>query len=377
MKVCIINGIYAQTNDGIGRYSKNLKLSLLSGKNVNIIEVPNQKQVILKAGKVVGIGKYIPSNIKRITNNILLEKNYLNRFINNRYHLCEQVKEIQADIYHAISPSEAPAAVLTGKKPFVTTVHDIIPLINPPRFLLEKFYFNEYMKMALKSNMIISDSKSTRNDLISFLPVDQSKIAIVYPSIEETYIPLKEKRPNKFFTFIFVGGLTKRKGIYETVKAFRELYNINQNIRLRIIGEGEEVHNIVRLINRMGIENSVSVEGFLSENALIKAYQESDALVYPSKYEGFGYTPLEAMSCGLPVITSNVSSIPEVVGNCGILVDPDNIAQIATAMKEVLNNEQKRSLMREKGLSQSRKFTWNRTVDSLFQIYNEVLQRAI
>jgi glycosyltransferase involved in cell wall biosynthesis len=142
---------------------------------------------------------------------------------------------------------------------------------------------------------------------------------------------------------------------------------------LIIVGDGEESINIKKEIDRLRINNYVKLLGFVDEDKLISYYHAADLFVYPSKYEGFGYTPLEAMACGVPVLTSNTSSIPEVAGEAAMTVDPHNLDELRTKMEQILDDKDLSNKMIIEGLKQAKIFSWEICARQTLEIYRSLI----
>jgi glycosyltransferase involved in cell wall biosynthesis len=326
MKICYITGYYYTSNDGIGRYTNNLIQEIKRIDKKDKIEIVSDGKRSSSSAKrttpVPGRKPLFPPFVHKLMKPAIMEYNYFKRFMKTKTDWPRQVRNFEADIFHAVSPSEAVPAVIENKKPLVTTFHDIIPLIFQPRYIFERIYFKHYSEIAKRSQMIIADSKQTKQDLISVLSIPKEKISVVYPGIDlKTFSP-KAKKDKKDKIILYQGGLVERKGPFQVVEAFGKLLTKRKDIRLRIGGGGDEAFALRQEVKKLGIEEYVEFLGFVPDNDLAKQYHEADVFVYPSRYEGFGYTPLEAMACGTPVITSNTSSIPEVVADAAITVDP-------------------------------------------------------
>ncbi|MEA3458002.1 MAG: glycosyltransferase family 1 protein, partial [Candidatus Thermoplasmatota archaeon] len=136
--------------------------------------------------------------------------------------------------------------------------------------------------------------------------------------------------------------------------------------------KGRKYKEIFETINKLNLQNDVVFTGYVSDEDLPALYNAADLFVYPSIYEGFGLPPLEAMACGTPVITSNTSSLPEVVGDAGIMVDPPDVDRLADAMHEVLTNEGLRANMIKKGLGRAEMFSWEKCARETLEVYEEV-----
>lgn len=374
MKVALIAGSYSSSSDGIGRYVSNLANELLHvDKTLALDIIPPRKEKTTFATKQRSRSSSLPAFMKRTLNAAAIEWAYYNRFINNTNALATVLQNTKADIYHAISPSESVAAIQLDKKPLITTVHDIIPLVSHNRFLLEKTYFKQYLNAAKKSDLIIADSQSTKQDLVRIANFPEEKIRVVYPGIDtEKFYPGKKVKDKKKI-ILYLGGLVKRKGIYETIHAFHHLLKTQPDVQLHIGGGGPEEPSVKTLVSQLSIQNNVTFLGFINEENMLDTYHSADLFVYPSHYEGFGYTPLEAMAAGIPVITSNVSSLPEVVGNAAITVDPTNIEEIAHQMERVLSNESLQKEMKELGIMQANTFTKDRCAKETYAVYKQLL----
>jgi glycosyltransferase involved in cell wall biosynthesis len=177
-----------------------------------------------------------------------------------------------------------------------------------------------------------------------------------------------------------VGTIRPQKNIPRLVEAFAvlrgELENHPQYRDLRLIIIGDEISRhpaVRRTVIQTRMENTVRFLGFVPFNTLRVFYAAASAFVFPSLYEGFGLPPLEAMACGTPVVTSNVSSLPEVVGDAAVLVNPENVFDIARGIREVLTDEELRAELIRKGFEQIRKFSWEKTAREVLEVYREIL----
>lgn len=372
MNICLIAGQYSQSSDGIGTYTSNLKSELESiNEDLNVALIPEKDNKFYKSKPA--LTRSFSKQVKQILKPLEIEYYHYKRFSENKYKLKEMLKNTRADIYHAISPSEAIAPVLLNKRPLVTTIHDIIPLVTRNRFFFEKNYFSYYLNIAKKSDIIVTDSKKTMDDLIQIIKIPENKIRVVYPGIDTKKYYASTKSKNTIKKILYLGGLTKRKGIYETLYAFIELLNVKKDIKLLIGGGGDEKLKLEEKVKQFGIQEHVEFLGFIKESEMTRVYQNADLFVYPSKYEGFGYTPLEAMASGTPVITSNTSSIPEVVGDAAITINPNNIKDISNSMLKVISNEKLQKEMITKGIIQANKFDKKIFASEMLKIYKSLL----
>lgn len=234
---------------------------------------------------------------------------------------------------------------------------------SPNRFL--KFIHSRALKRA---DLIISISEVTKNDLIRIFKIPPQKINVVYLGFSKICDIASEpvqSLPEKFF--IFVGAIKERKNIFGIVRAFDEYKKSGGRHKLIIAGNGsgEYYEKIFKFIKENNLLDSIIFLGQITDGHLSYIYKKAEALLYPSFIEGFGLPILEAQDCGLPVITSSVSSLPEVAGKGAILVDPKNPSKISEAMKKISSDQAFRQNLIEKGLLNSKKFSWQKTAQEI------------
>jgi glycosyltransferase involved in cell wall biosynthesis len=274
----------------------------------------------------------------------------------------------QVDLVHTSDWTEPPS-----KLPKVTTVHDLIPF-KFPQTTTESIRNTHKKRLAWvmrESKKIIAVSQSTKEDLISILKIPEESIVVIPEGVEERYCPqsidiqeIIKKRYQINEDYIFsLSTLEPRKNQTKLIKAFKLVKKDFPNLQLIIGGRtgwGEIPERV----------EGVSLPGYIPDADLPGLYSGCLAFVLPSIYEGFGLSPLQAMSCGAAVAVSNVSSLPEVVGEAGVLFDPESVESIATGIIEAIGN---RSNLKEKSLAQASKFTWEKTAKETHQVYQQVL----
>jgi glycosyltransferase involved in cell wall biosynthesis len=243
-------------------------------------------------------------------------------------------------------------------------------------WLVSWFYRKYFPQFAKKSDRIATISDYTKNDLSTNYQVDSSKIDVVYCGSSNIFVPLDKDEKTKILQdltggidyFVYVGALHKRKNLSVLLKAydrFRELSDLK--FKLVIIGrKAWQTDEMEQTYNQMRYREDVIFTGRVPDDLLVKYLGAAYALCYVSYFEGFGLPLLEAMYCDVPVITSKRTSLPEVAGNAGILIDPFNIEEIAIAMKNIAGNQQLRSELIEKGKLQRQKFSWDITSELLW-----------
>ncbi|WP_292460183.1 glycosyltransferase family 1 protein [Methanothermococcus sp.] len=302
--------------------------------------------------------------------------------------------DIIHDVYHF-------GPFLSLKKPKkILTVYDITPLLYPKthkksKVLMHRYYFPLVLK---KSDKIISISHHTKQDLIKHFKISEDKIKVIHLAANENYKPLKENEINKIldetegfvarnslrsflkqkynlnYPFIlYVGTLEPRKNIPTLLKALYKLKKQGIKHKLVITGKkGWKYKSIFETIEKLNLQKDVIFTGYVPDEDLPALYNAAVLFVYPSLYEGFGLPPLEAMACGTPVITSNTSSLPEVVGDAGIMVNPYDVDELANKMYEVLTNDGLREELSKKGLERAKLFSWKKCAEETLKVYEEV-----
>lgn len=246
----------------------------------------------------------------------------------------------------------------------VTTYHDLIPL-KYPEWSTKKVVDVHKRRLALvekEIDMVIAVSESTKRDLLQLSSIPQNKITVIYEGVEDIFVPQPK----------------------EAVFAFKRKYNLPEKFILAVGGTGER-KNIARieeargryplvLLRHHGYTQSQVIND-LPQEELPLLYAASSVLVYASLYEGFGLPVVEAMSVGTPVITSSVSSLPEVGGEAAMYVNPLDEDDISQKIKDVLENPKKQTEMRQKGFIQAKKFTWTKTAEQTADLYRKVLKK--
>ncbi|MGN5139808.1 glycosyltransferase family 4 protein [Aeromonas sp. 164P] len=250
--------------------------------------------------------------------------------------------------------------------PVVTTVHD---------FTYEKFFkgparwIHSWQKSRAirNSDIVICVSHNTAKDLMQYCPVDKTKIRVVHNGVSESYYPLSIKSNFNYNSVLFVGA----RGGYKNFNLAIDAVAAVANLELHIVGGGE-----LSSAELQQLEDKLSGRyrwlGRLSDNELNMAYNHAYALLYPSSYEGFGIPIIEAMRAGCPVISVNVSSIPEVAGDAAILVNEPNVAAFSEAL---ITLPAMRNQLIRAGFMQAAKFSWDRCFEETLEVYNELLAK--
>lgn len=291
-------------------------------------------------------------------------------FIWNSLHIIPVEKLIgEVDLVHTADWTEPPSRL-----PKITTVHDLIPFKFPETTtdMVRNAHKKRLAWVMRESDKIIAVSQSTKEDLISILKIPEEKIVVISEGVEDRYCPqsvdvqeIIKKRYHINEDYIFtLSTLEPRKNQAKLIKAFKLVKKEYPNLQLIIGGRtgwGEVLEEV----------EGVSMPGFIPDADLPGLYSGCLAFVLPSIYEGFGLSPLQAMACGASVAVSNISSLPEVVGEAGVLFDPDSIESIAAGIIEAIQNRNK---LKEKSLAQAAKFTWEKTAKETHKVYQQVLE---
>jgi glycosyltransferase involved in cell wall biosynthesis len=273
---------------------------------------------------------------------------------------------------------------LASRRPVVVTIHDLAFLEYPEQYpRLQRRYLKAMTSAsARRSTRVITVSNFTRTDVAARLGVDESKIVSIPNGVSEEFLPLQQtaeltrfredkRLPAEFL--LFIGTLQPRKNLVGLLRAYARLDGENRLPLYVVGGEGWMYSDIFDEVNRLGISKEVHFPGYAASETLPLWYSAATAFIYPSFYEGFGLPVLEAMACGTPVITSNRTSLPEVVGDAGILVDPGDPDDMANAIRRMLADTAFRETLARKGQTQAQRYTWQRTARETAAVYRAVL----
>ncbi|CAM2756668.1 glycosyltransferase family 1 protein [Hathewaya histolytica] len=374
MKIAIdCRGINWYHGTGIGTYTDNLLKNLLKIDDENYYH-------LFWSG--LGYEKYEKYNA-----NFIMSSEKHHRFF-QQHIFPNNIENEKIDIYHVPQNGIGLSNNIDCIK-FVT-VHDLIPYVMPET--VGKGYLNKFLKempyIIENSDGILTVSEFSKKDILRFFPVDENKIFVTPLAANKIFKPLdplycknyiKEKYniTNKFA--MYVGGFSDRKNVHSLIEAFSKAYkNLDEKFNLFIIGSYRDPNQkLVRLAESLGMGEKIIFTGFIPEEELPIFYNAASVFIYPSFYEGFGLPPLEAMSCGTPVISSNLSSIPEVVKGNGILINPHIKKDLEYSIENVLNNKNLRESLRKKSLEGSKEFSWKNTAELTLESYNKIYNKMI
>jgi len=300
--------------------------------------------------------------------------------------------KVDDGIKHITTPGLAHILNFIDCKNSIVTCHDVTPLFLDYFTYLNRISFKYAIKGITKAERIIVDSESTKKDISKYLRCPEDKIRVVYLGVDHSryrlYKNIKEIRSGVKERYkiedskkilLYVGAEQPRKNLTTLIKAFYKLKMVMPEIKFIKVGPpwwGGARRKLMKLISQLDLQNDVIFIDFVPEEELPLFYNVADLFVFPSYYEGFGLPPLEAMACGCPVITTNKSSIPEIVGDAAIkLDDPFDVELLSKTMEEVLANEGLRKEMIKAGLNQAKMFSWEKYADDVYGIYKQVYEK--
>jgi glycosyltransferase involved in cell wall biosynthesis len=298
-----------------------------------------------------------------------------------RWALGAEIARLRLDLLH--SPDFIPPAF--GYRRSVITVHDLNFLYYPQFLTAEsRRYYNGKIAWAVRrADHILADSRVTKTDLVSMLGVEPEKITVVHLAADPTYHPLAEDEARRVAAKyglepgypLFVGTLEPRKNLPGLLQAYRLLRDARTTDEPLVLvgGKGWLYDEIFERVEALHLTEHVRFLHDVPNADLPGLYAAAGLLTTPSFYEGFGLPALEAMSFGTPVVVSDRASLPEVVGDAGLLVNPDDPEDIARALDQALNDDALRARMRKQGLAQAACFTWDRAARETLMVYREVL----
>lgn len=293
------------------------------------------------------------------------------------------LKNENLDIYHI--PQNGVGLNDEISNSAIITLHDIIPL-KMPETVSDRYLkiFNKNIESIInRANGIITVSNFSKDDIAKEFNYPKENIFVTYLAAEDIYKPLNKVNCKNFIKrnyyiddnfLLYVGGFSPRKNIIGLIEAFSLLKNIyTPSLKLVIAGtHGISYEIYKKRAVELGIESHVLFPGFLPLEHMPLFYNACEMLIYPSFYEGFGLPPLEAMACGTPVIASNCTSIPEILGDSALLINPENIYEIQDAIFNLLTDKELNEKLIIDGFSKSKFYNWKKTALDTLSAYNTI-----
>lgn len=354
-------------NSGIGRYIQSL-LSRLPGPDLEVVAWMSSEQARDPRWAFPGVERRV------------LDAKIFS--IAEQLKLPQAVRDAHVDLLH-VPHLNAP---LFSPVPLIVTLHDLIPF-HYPEAIAARFgnvYFRAMSQMVpRRAQSVLVVSENTRRDLIQLAGAPESKLEVVPIGVDEAFaIPGPPERreavreryglPGRYF--LYAGQWKGYKNV-ELLLAVMERLPDLRDTKLVLVGKEDSRVGMREMLARRGLQDRVVLTGFVEDEAdLIALYQEATLFLFPSRYEGFGLPPLEAMAAGVPVLASDRASIPEVVGSAGLLLDPDRVLEWQQAIESLCADPARCELLSTLGRARSREFSWEQTVTRTIAAYRRVLE---
>jgi len=357
---------------GIGTYIRNLLRHLAR------IDRENEYVLLCQAADL-GVAEPLGPNFRTV-----LEPS-ANYSLREQFHVPWVLMREKPDVFHA-PHYVLPVGVRCRS---VVTIHDCIHLMFPQYLPNRAAYAYARAAMwsaARHSARILTVSEASKRDILRFFGVPPDKISVVYNAIDErfwvepsaeTVANVRERFQLDHGFVLYAGTIKPHKNLVRLIEAFAALRrDAFEDLKLLIIGdEISKLPALRRAVHSHKLHKHVRFLGFVPDDTLAVLYRLAGVFVFPSLYEGFGLPPLEAMASGTPVVTSNISSLPEVVGDAALLVDPYDVSSIVNGVRRVLTDPALATDLRKKGLLRAREFSWERSVSRTHDIYGLVGRR--
>jgi glycosyltransferase involved in cell wall biosynthesis len=368
--------IRRMTEFGVGTYIRNVVRTL--GR----LDHANEYLLIGSSAKVQEIG-VLPPNFQTIP------LGAPERSVRGYREFRGALKRLDCDLVHIPNLFSVPRGLPC---PYVMTVHDMLEHMSRAGErggFWRSVYFQLTKRVLGGAARIFAVSNFTKNEIEKLFEIPSGRIEVVYNAIDERFLrghasaadrDLIARRYQVTYPFLlYAGRVSAHKNVVRMIEAFSALKtelereHAYPDLKLIIIGDDLSGNpDLRRTVVRSGVQNDVRFLGFVPIEVLRIFYDEAKIFVFPSLYEGFGLPPLEAMVHGTPVVTSNVTSLPEVVGNAAVLVNPENVFEIMRALHRVLTDQVLRDRMKERGYQQAAKFSWDSSVRHILEAYQQI-----
>jgi glycosyltransferase involved in cell wall biosynthesis len=360
---------------GIGYYVHNLYRGLLHSKDVLVyptIDIPSSNILRLISKGAQAFRKVFGEAVLKISipvGDFLISK----REKRNNLPV--------ADIYHETSHDEIPK----GTWKTVATVHDLAFVHHPdylPENVVQKYRSN--LEYIVKADRFIVTTEAIKREVMFFLNISEEQIDVIPLAPSGNYYPVNKdtmegkKYVNRYTQgnyILFVGTIEPRKNIPTILKAFSILKKRDHLTLILAGGKGWLYDDILALPHNLGIQDDVVFTGYVDEKTILYLYNYATAVLYPSFYEGFGLPVIEAMSCGVPVIISDIPPLREVTKGAALVFNPDDHEELAHKIEMILSSESLRSELIQKGLQKANEYSWEKVVTSTIQAYKKALER--
>jgi glycosyltransferase involved in cell wall biosynthesis len=299
------------------------------------------------------------------------------------------LKRLECDLVHVPNLFSVPRGLPCA---YVMTVHDMLEHMSRAReqsLIWRSLHFQLTRRVLRGAARIFAVSNFTKTEIEKLFEIPPDRIEVVYNAIDERFLHGHASAADREFIaqryqvtypfLLYAGRVSPHKNVVRMIEAFSALKTalernqIYRDLKLIIIGDDLSGNpDLRRTVVRSGVQHDVRFLGFVPIEVLRIFYDEAKIFVFPSLYEGFGLPPLEAMAHGTPVVTSNVSSLPEVVGSAAVLVNPENVFEIMRALHRVLTDQALRDRLKERGYQQTAKFSWETSVRRILDTYHQI-----
>lgn len=285
------------------------------------------------------------------------------------------LNRLRVDVYHI--PDTNPLPIMRFGAKIISTIHDCAEYVVPHRFSRFQSLYRRIISaiQAKYSDLIITVSKSSMRDICKYLPVDESKVRVIYngiTSFENNARQVKESGSEGYI--LYVGVLEKEKNVDKLLLAYAALPRaLRDGLKVYLVGrKGNDYENIQSVINSHGLQDDVCIHGYVSDNELDGLYRSATVFAYLSEYEGFGLPILEAMQYGIPVLTTNKSSLNEIAGDAALKTDT-SVEAIAKSLSRLLSSDELREKYVALGLEKCKKFTWIKAAEETATLYEQMV----
>ncbi len=366
---------------GVGTYIRNVV------REIGKLDHVNEYVLIGEAERIFDVSR-LPSNFSTVTLTIppTTTRGYLG--------LRKVLREQRCDLMHMPSLFWLPPYL--PPCPFIVTVHDVLDYMyraSNGRGLRSSLHFYSTRFVLSHASRIMAVSNFTRNDVSRLFGIPSSRIEVIYNAIDERFMQghatpeerqfIAERYQVNYPFILYAGRISPHKNLVRIIEAFSSLKaelskdDLLADLKLIIIGDEVSRHpDLRRTVIKSCVQNDVRFLGFVPIDVLRIFYDSAKVFVFPSLYEGFGLPPLEAMSHGTPVVTSNTSSLPEVVGSGAVLVNPENVFEIRKALYRALTDKALREKLKEKGYEQVKRYSWESSVSRMLQVFDSVAKTS-
>jgi glycosyltransferase involved in cell wall biosynthesis len=351
--IAVNAAVVGERPTGLGVYAVNA-IRALAARGERLVVYTSRPEAIVAP----------PADVRRITGAVRPERGrlgHLARLLWVQLGLRRQLGRDHPDVLLSLMPE----GLFAPPVPQVVTVHDLLPLYYPREYPRQQYYFRHYVPAVLRrSQAIITISEASRREIIRVYQTPSEKVHVApcgYDARRFTPYGPEFGATDAEPYALYVGNVMPHKNLGRLVEAFAFVApRMRGRLVIRGWGKREPVEALRARITRLGLEDRVDWQPYADDDELPALYRGARMLLVPSLAEGFGLTALEAMACGTPVVASNTSALPEVVGDAGLLIDPYDAMAIAEAMESLFADDRLAKELRERGLARAPRFTWER-----------------